>query len=396
MSNLSRGYGRTMVASFIGYFVQAAICTLAPLLYVRFQTELGLPLSRISLLITITFLVQLLVDLTSPLFVHRLGARTCVLLAHFVAAVGFALLAVLPDRTSDPFAGLVIATVFYSVGAGLIEVLISPIIDACPFARKNAAMNLLHSFFCWGQLSVALLSTAFFRFCGIEHWRTLCLLWAALPLLNGVLFAFSPIPSLESEDGEKIGIRPLLQKPSFWIFFVMMLCAGASEQAVSQWVSALVETELGVSKTVGDLAGLCLFALFMALGRIAGTRFEGRVLAKVLATSGALCIVGYLLIALAPLPWLSLAGCALCGLAVSVTWPMSLSLAAQELRGAGTTLFALLALGGDVGCTTGPGWAGFAAEQLGGSLKHGILCAIIFPLGLLLAAVYYQRRSRRV
>lgn len=394
MLNQNRGYGRTMCACFIGYFVQAAICTLAPLLYVRFQTELGVPLSQISVLIAITFLTQLFVDMTSPLFLGRLGYRTCILISHLLAAVGFAMLAFLPDMTGDPFVGLVIATVFYAIGSGLIEVIISPVIDACPLERKGAAMSLLHSFFCWGQLSVALLSTAFFRFVGIEHWRTLCLIWAALPLCNGVLFLFSPLPPMEVEESERMGVKPLLKTKSFWFFFVMMLCAGASEQSISQWASALVETELGVSKTVGDLAGLCLFALFMAFGRIGGTRFEDKALPTVLQASGLLCVAGYLLISLAPVNWMSLAGCALCGLAVSIAWPMTLSLAAQELRGAGTTLFALLALGGDLGCTVGPSWAGLFAEHFGGSLKMGLLCAIVFPV-LLCAAVFLYRRSRR-
>ena len=343
MQTPERGYRRTMCACFIGYFVQAAICTLAPLLYVRFHTELQLPLERISLLITLTFLMQLLVDLLSSFFVDRIGYRISILAAHLLAAAGFAMLGFLPDRTQDPYVGLLIATAFYSVGAGLIEVLVSPIIEACPTTRKSAAMNLLHSFFGWGQMSVVLLSTLFFRLAGIENWRILCCIWAALPLANAVLFFFSPIPTLEEEAG-KHGVKPLLRNGTFWLFFIMMLCSGASELAISQWASALIETELGVSKTVGDLAGPCLFALFMALGRIFGTRVDDRALTRLLQGGAALCIAGYLLIALAPFSWLSLAGCALSGLAVSVTWPGALSLAAQRLRGTGTALFALLAL----------------------------------------------------
>lgn len=395
MLNKSNGYGRTICASFIGYFVQAAICTLAPLLYVRFQTELGLDLGQISLLITITFLTQLLVDLSSPLFLGKFGYRACLLVSHLLAAVGFAMMAFLPDCTADPFTGLVIAIIFYSVGAGLIEVIVSPIIDACPSERKGAAMNLLHSFFCWGQMSVVLLSTLFFRFIGIEHWRTLCLLWAALPLLNCVLFAVSPIPPMEVSGSEQLGIKPLLKKKSFWLLLMMMLAAGASEQSVSQWASALIETELGVSKTVGDLAGLCLFALFMALGRIGGTRFDDDALPKVLQFGGALCVIGYILIVFSPYPWLSLAGCAVCGLAVSVAWPMTLSLAAQELRGAGTVLFSMLALAGDIGCTVGPGWAGTFAECFDGNLKIGILGAIVFPLLMVVATTLYRRIQKR-
>ena len=384
-----------MCACFIGYFVQSAICTLAPLLYVRFQTELGLPLTQVSMLITLTFLTQLFVDLLSPLFVNRLGCRTCLLAAHLLSAAGFLMLAFLPDRTADPFTGLAIATLFYAVGAGLIEVLVSPIIDACPTERKGAAMNLLHSFFSWGQMAVVLLSTLFFRLAGIEHWRTLCCLWALLPLGNTVLCMCSPLPPLADAEGEGRSAGTLLKNRRFWLFFVMMLCAGATELAVSQWASALIETELGVSKAVGDLAGPCLFALFMALGRILGTRFDDSALPRLLRAGGAVCIAGYALIALAPLPALSLAGCALCGLGVSVMWPGTLSLAAGELRGGGTALFALLALAGDVGCTTGPGWAGAFAAHFGGSLKLGILCSVIFPALLLLTAALCIRSAKR-
>lgn len=395
MQTPERGYRRTMCACFIGYFVQAAICTLAPLLYVRFHTEFQLPLERISLLITLTFLMQLLVDLLSSFFVDRIGYRISILAAHLLAAAGFAMLGFLPDRTQDPYVGLLIATAFYSVGAGLIEVLVSPIIEACPTTRKSAAMNLLHSFFGWGQMSVVLLSTLFFRLAGIENWRILCCIWAALPLANAVLFFFSPIPTLEEEAG-KHGVKPLLQSGTFWLFFIMMLCSGASELAISQWASALIETELGVSKTVGDLAGPCLFALFMALGRIFGTRVDDRALTRLLQGGAALCIAGYLLIALAPFSWLSLAGCALSGLAVSVTWPGALSLAAQRLRGTGTALFALLALAGDIGCTVGPTWAGFFAGRFGGSLKLGVLCASVFPILLFLTVTIFRRRHRLV
>ena len=249
------GYRRTMTACFLGYIVQATICTLAPLLYARFQTEYQIPLGRISLMITLTFAIQLLVDLASSFFVDRIGYRRCIVAAHFLAMAGFLLMAFLPDLTADPYTGLLIATLLYSAGAGLIEVLVSPIIDACPTERKSAAMNLLHSFFSWGQVAVVLLSTLFFRLFGIGNWRILCCLWAILPLCNAFLFLCSPMPLVAAEESAIKGIRPLLHDRRFWLIFVIMFASGATEITVSQWASTMIETELGVSKTVGDLAG---------------------------------------------------------------------------------------------------------------------------------------------
>lgn len=384
------GYRRTMTACFLGYIVQATICTLAPLLYVRFQTEYQIPLGRISLMITLTFAIQLLVDLASSFFVDRIGYRRCIVAAHFLAAGGFLMMAFLSDLTPDPYAGLLIATLLYSAGAGLIEVLVSPIIDACPTERKSAAMNLLHSFFSWGQVAVVLLSTLFFRLFGIENWRVLCCLWAIIPFFNAFLFLCSPMPLVATEESAIKGVRPLLRDRRFWLIFLIMFASGATEITVSQWASTMIETELGVSKTVGDLAGPCLFALFMALGRMLGTRFDDKAIGGAVTAGALLCICSYLMIALSPWPWMSLAGCALCGLAVSISWPGALCMASAAMRGAGTALFGLLALAGDIGCTSGPSWAGFFAERLGGQLKLGILCAIVFPIVLLLATLRFR------
>ena len=385
MPQATENYRRTICACFIGYMVQASICSFAPLLYVRFQNEFSLTLRQISNLITLTFAVQLLVDLLSTAIVDRIGCRTCILAAHALASLGFVLMAFLPQLCSNPYTGLIIATVTYSVGAGIIEVLVSPVIESCPTTRKAAMMNLLHSFFGWGQMLVVLLSTAFFSLFGVQSWRVQACIWALLPAANAVLFAKSPIPSLDAEGAErKLPVRSLLASRMFWLLFLLMICAGACELAVSQWASALIETELGVSKAAGDLAGPCLFALFMALGRIIGTRFDDSDIETLLSIGGTGCLVSYLMISLAPWPWLSLTGCALCGLFVSVMWPATISLASQNMAGAGTALFGLLALGGDIGCTAGPTWAGFCAERLDGNLKFGILLSLIFPVLLLL------------
>lgn len=388
-------YRQTIAGCFIGYTVQAAICTFAPLLYVRFRTEYGLSLDQVSLLITVTFFTQLLVDLLSSPVVARFGCRACIIVAHLLAALGFALMSFLPDVLPSAYVGLMLASIVYSIGAGLIEVLVSPILEACPTQRKNAMMNLLHSFFSWGQMLVILGSTLFFTLCGIEHWRILACIWAAVPLLNAVTFVRAPINTFGESAAPRAQMRALLRSRLFWLLLLLMTCAGATELAVSQWASSLVETCLGVSKTVGDLAGPCLFALFMGLGRVLGARFDDRAIPRVLTVSALGCMAGYLLIALAPWPVLNLAGCAVSGFAVSVAWPMALSLAAHAMPHGGMALFALLAFGGDIGCTLGPSWAGLMAARCGDDLQLGIVFALVFPLLMLAALAGIHRAQAR-
>lgn len=395
MHQRTGSYRQTIAGCFIGYTVQAAICTFAPLLYVRFRAEFGLSLDQIALLISVTFFTQLFVDLVSSPIVARLGCRVCIIAAHLFASVGFFLLSVLPDILADAYAGMLIASVVYAIGAGLIEVLVSPILEACPTKRKNAMMNLLHSCFAWGEVLVILGSTLFFSLCGVAQWRVLARIWAAVPLLNALLFIRAPLDTFGEEAAPRKQLRALLRSRLFWLLLVMMTCAGATELAVSQWASSLVETGLGVSKTVGDLAGPCLFALFMGFGRVLGARFDDDATPRVLGASALGCILGYLLIALAPWPVLNLAGCALSGFAVSLTWPMSLSLAAHAMPQGGMALFALLAFGGDIGCTIGPGWAGLMAARCGDDLQMGILFALIFPLLMLAALGGIVRTQRR-
>ena len=389
-------YRRTIAACFIGYVAQAAICTLAPLLYVQFRSEFALSLDQIALMITVTFFTQLLVDLTSSPVVAKFGCRACIVAAHLLVSVGFALMSVLPDILPSAYAGLMISAIVYSLGAGLIEVLVSPIIEACPTKRKNTMMNLLHSCFAWGQVLVILGSTLFFALAGIENWRWLARIWAVIPFLNAFLFLGAPIVPFGGESAPVGQMRLLLRSGLFWLLLVIMVSSGATELAVSQWASTLAESGLGVSKTVGDLAGPCLFSVFMGLGRILGARFDDSARLRVMTGAGVLCVLSYLLIALAPIPALSLAGCALCGFAVSVSWPMTLGLAAQAMPQGGMALFALLAFGGDIGCTTGPGLAGLVAARCGDDLQMGILGAIVFPLLMLAAMLGVGRKMKKV
>lgn len=392
----SKNYQKTMYACFIGYIVQAVVNNFVPLLFVVFQDSYHIPLSQITALITINFLIQLGVDLLSAGVVDKLGYRTCVLLAHGCAAAGLVLLAFLPDLLPNPFAGILIAVGIYAVGGGLIEVLISPILEACPTKNKEKAMSLLHSFYCWGHVGVVLISTVFFRLAGVGNWRILTVLWALIPVGNLVLFAGAPIYSLHEEGETGLTLRELFTKKIFWILMLMMLCAGASEQAVSQWASIFAEKGLGVSKTVGDLAGPMAFAALMGTSRLIYGKYGDRLnLNRFMTLSCFLCIAAYGCISLIPNAAVGLAGCAVCGFSVGILWPGTFSKASAAVKGGGTAMFALLALAGDLGCSGGPTLAGAVSSQCGDNLRMGILAAAVFPV-LLLAGMLLLSRQKSV
>ena len=351
----SQNYQRTMTACFIAYMVQAVVNNFVPLLFVTFQQTYDIPMAKITLLITLNFLIQLVIDLLSAGFVDKIGYRASVMLAHICAAAGFVLLTILPEMLSNPFVGILIAVMIYAVGGGLIEVLISPIVEACPTDNKEKAMSLLHSFYCWGHVGVVLLSTAFFASAGINNWKILTILWALLPLANLVLFAGAPIYSLHEENEAGMPVKELFRQKIFWILMIMMLCAGASEQAVSQWASLFAEKGLGVTKTIGDLAGPMSFAVLMGTSRLLYGKYgEKWDLNRFMAGSCVLCVLSYLCIVFVPNAAVNLLGCAVCGFSVGILWPGTFSKASAAIRRGGTALFAFLALAGDVGCSGGP------------------------------------------
>ena len=383
--HIQDNYNHTLYASYIGYITQAIVNNFAPLLFLTFQTTMGISLDRIALLVTLNFGVQLLVDLSAARFVDRIGYRTAIVAAHLFAGAGLVGLAALPSLLPDPYAGLLLSVICYAIGGGLIEVLISPIVEACPTERKEAAMSLLHSFYCWGHVFVVLASTAFFLSVGIENWRALACVWAAVPLLNALYFARVPIASLV-EEGEGMTLRSLFREKTFWVLGLLMVCAGASEQGMSQWASAFAEGALGVSKTVGDLAGPLSFALCMGTARALYAAFSERISLRLfMAGSAVLCILSYLGASLTQNALLGLASCALCGLSVGILWPGTFSMAAKALRRGGTALFALLALAGDLGCSAGPAVVGVVSAAMGANLRMGLLAAVVFPVALLLS-----------
>ncbi len=401
--NTRLSYKHTMAAAYIGYITQAIVNNFAPLLFLTFSTEWDIPLSRMALLVSVNFSIQLTVDLICAAWGNRMGYRVPIVLAHVLAAAGLVGLGVFPHLFSDPYTGIIVAIAVYAVGGGLTEVLISPIAEACPTKNKEAQMSLLHSFYCWGHVLVILLSTAFFALVGIDRWWLLACLWAIVPLGNAVYFALVPIRTLNDDTApeEAIPLGKLLRKPLFWLFLVMMFASGAGEQSMSQWASAFAEAGLGVDKTTGDLAGPCMFALLMGISRFLSSRVTKRVKTEwFMAACCALCVAGYLLAALSPIPILSLVGCGICGFSVGIFWPGTFSLSAIALRGGGTALFALLALAGDLGCMGGPALVGLVSDTWAdGSLKGAMLIAIVFPtalaLGLLLLASRKKRRTEQ-
>jgi len=388
-------YKTTIFACFVGYIVQAIVNNFAPLLFITFQKTYSIPLSQITLLVTINFAVQLAVDLLSTLFVDKIGYRTSIVIAQGFSAAGLILLTVLPEFM-PPFAGILAAVTVYAIGGGIIEVLISPIMESCPTDNKEKAMSLLHSFYCWGHVGVVLLSTAFFTLCGIENWRVLAYIWAIIPVINGFLFLKTPIAPLIA-DGEKgMTLPKLFKNKTFWLLVVMMVCSGACEQAVSQWASAFAEIGLDISKTAGDLAGPMTFAVMMGISRVIYGKYGDKLdLQKFMSLSAVLCIFSYLLAALSPLPLLSLVGCALCGFSVGIMWPGTFSRAAASLRTGGTAMFALLALAGDLGCSAGPTLVGFVSDAAGGSLKAGILAAVLFPIVMTLCLILSGKKAKK-
>lgn len=388
-------YDCTMRACFTGYIVQAIVNNFVPLLFLTFQRTYHIPLQQITLLVTFNFGIQLLTDLLSVAFVDRMGYQASMVLAHILSALGLICLTVLPEWMGHPFAGILISVIVYAVGGGLLEVLVSPVVEACPSTHKEKAMSMLHSFYCWGHVGVVLFSSIFFKLAGIENWKLLAVLWAVIPILNALVFTRVPIAPVLPEGEEGMTIGTLFQNRTFWLLFVMMICAGASEQSVSQWASLFAEKGLGISKTAGDLAGPMAFAVLMGASRAFYGNYGEKInLDRFMAVSSVLCILSYLCLVFMPVPVLSLAGCALCGLSVGIMWPGTFSRASKALPAGGTALFALLALGGDIGCSGGPTLVGMVSGMCKGNLKAGILAALIFPVLLLTGAKFETKKDK--
>ena len=396
---LKFNYKHTMYASFIGYIVQAIINNFIPLLFLTFQSSYNIPISKITFLVTFNFGIQLLIDLLSAGFIDKIGYKASVVIAHIASASGLILLTILPEVFNDHFNGLLIAVMIYAIGGGLIEVLISPIVEACPTDNKETTMSLLHSFYCWGHVGVVLISTIFFATFGILNWKWLAIFWAIVPIVNALFFMKVPIVHL-IEDGENgLTIKGLISNKIFWIMVILMICAGASEQSVSQWASTFAEKGLGVSKTIGDLTGPMFFAIMMGLSRVLYGKFGEKInIEKAMLYSGGLCLLSYLIISISPWQAFSLIGCGLCGLSVGLLWPGTFSMSSSKIRGGGTAMFAFLALAGDIGCSIGPTVVGRVSGIFNDNIKVGIITASIFPILLIIGIVIniFIRKSETI
>ena len=382
-------FKHTQLACYLAYISQAITTTFLPLLFVRLGAEFGFSLAKLTVLITITFFTEIFIDAVCPLFIKKIGYRNGMIFANICAVLGTAGLAVFPFIFKNPYVGFILCDVLYAIGGGFDEVLVSPIVEACPTKNKARAMALLHSFYCWGCAAIVLLSTVFFRFAGMDNWRLLAVLWASIPLINTFLFMFVPIRTLEEEKGSG-KFSDMLKNPLFWLMLIVMICAGASELSMSQWASAFAETGLKVSKTVGDLLGPCAFAILMGLSRVIFSRIDDKTdIAKILIIGAIVCIGAYLLASLSGNAIVSLIGCALCGIAVAPMWPGAFSIASKEIPKASTTMFASFALAGDLGCTVGPSIVGFVSGS-NDNIARGLLCSVVFPVAMIICLLFIR------
>lgn len=379
---MKSSYKTTIYASYLDYIVQGIVNNVNPILFIYYQTALGLSVDKIGLLIAINFGVQIFVDLLASRYAEKIGIRACMIGANVFAVLGLVGVGFSHFIMDNAFLGLAVSTVFNAIGGGLIEVLLSPIVEGVPEGNKDKRMSILHSFYCWGCVGFIAISTILLKVIGGENWFVVPAVWTIFPIITGILFVKAPISFYVEERGNHAPVRKLVKTKLFWSLMILMVCAGASEMAMSQWASYFSEVGLKVDKTVGDLLGPCLFAVLMGLARVFYGKSGNKVkLEKVMVFSGLLCIGSYLLTVLAPHPLIGLLGCAICGLACGIFWPGTYSLAAKCFKTNGTAFFGLLAFAGDVGCFSGPQLTSLVSKILPQwGLKAGLAAAAIFPL----------------
>lgn len=392
---MGKNYKKTLIACYLGFITQAITANFAPLLFLKFHKDYAIPLGKIAMISTMFFLTQLIVDVLCAKYVDRIGYRKSVVASEVCSVAGLVGLAFLPELFQDPFIGIIISVIVYAIGSGLIEVLGSPIVEACPFEHKEAAMSLLHSFYCWGSVGVVLFSTLFFTVFGIDRWKWLACIWALVPLYNIYNFATCPIEHL-TEDGQSMKIGSLFRVPLFWVAIILMVCAGASELSMAQWASAYAESALSLSKTIGDLAGPCMFAITMGISRVLYGKYGDKIdLMKFMLGSGSLCLICYLMASISANPVIGLIGCILCGFSVGIMWPGTISISSKQLPAGGTAMFALLAMAGDLGGAFGPSLVGNITQQANDNLQKGMLVGCVFPLVLIIALLVMRGFQNR-
>ena len=392
---MKKNYKKTLIACYLGFITQAISANFAPLLFLRFHKEYSIPLGQIALISTAFFFTQLIVDVLCAKFVDKIGYRKSIVASEVCSALGLIGLGFLPGLFRNPFTGIIISVIVYAIGSGLIEVLCSPIVEACPFDNKESVMSLLHSFYCWGSVGVIALSTLFFAVFSIDNWKWLACIWALVPLYNIYNFMVCPIEHLV-EDGESMSISGLFKIPMFWVSIILMVCAGASEISMAQWASAFTESAIGLSKTIGDLLGPCLFAVTMGISRVIYGKYGDKLdLKNYMLGSGLLCLICYMLAALSPNPVIRLIGCIVCGFSVAIMWPGTISISSKQLPTGGTAMFALLAMAGDLGGAFGPSLVGNVSQMADDDLRIGILAGSIFPVILIVSVLIIKIKNMK-
>lgn len=389
---ISPNYNRTKIACYLGFITQAISANFIPLLFLKFHKDYQISFGMLAYIPTCFFITQLLIDLLCAKFVDRIGYRISIVTSEITAALGLVGLAFLPDLLSDPYIGIMVSVFMYAIGSGLIEVLCSPIIEACPFDNKEATMSLLHSFYCWGSVGTILVSTIFFMLFGMESWKWMALIWAIIPAINIYNFATCPIEHLV-EDGKGMSIPELFKTSLFWISICLMVCSGASEISMSQWASAYAESALGLDKTMGDLAGPCMFAVTMGICRMLYGKYGDKIdLKKFMIGSGILCVICYLMATIVANPIVNLIGCIVCGFSVAIMWPGTISISSKQFPRGGTAMFALLAMAGDLGGSIGPAIVGGVAQRAGDDIRAGMSVGLIFPF-LLVVMLFSMKKK---
>ena len=390
-----KNYKKTLLASYLAFITQAIVANFTPLLFIKFHKDYNIPLGTIALISSVFYLAQLIVDVFCAKFIDLIGYRKSIIMSEVFSAIGLIGLAILPDLFTKPFIVIMICVALYAVGSGLIEVLASPIVEACPFDNKESVMSLLHSFYCWGALGVVLISSLFFTIFGIDNWKWIACIWALVPLYNIYNFAICPIEQLV-EEGQGLGTRKLLRLPLFWLSIVLMICAGASEISMAQWASAYAEAALHLSKTVSDLFGPCMFAVTMGISRVFYGKYGEKMdLKKYMLGSGILCLICYIFASLSMNPIVGLLGCVVCGASVGIMWPGTISISSKNIPTGGTALFAFLAMAGDLGGTIGPSIVGRIAQANGDAIQIGLRAGSIFPIILIVCIILINNMEKK-
>ncbi len=388
-------FRHTKLACYIGSFSQAIVCNFMPLLFVIFNQDYKIALYLVTLLATVNFVMQFTMDFVSLFFIDRVSYRTTIITAHLLAGAGFLVLGLIVPNAEHIYAAIIFSVLLFSAGGGIFEVLISPIMEACPSDNKAASMSFLHSMYGFGCVAVIIITNVLLFVFGKENWYQIAIIWAVIPLLNALYFFFVPINKVV-ENNERMPMHKLIKRKSFLIFFLIMFCSGATEIAMSQWASAFAESSLGISKALGDILGPCIFALMLAFSRVLYSKLANRInLAKYLLFCGIATVFLYIFAAVLPFRFAAITACGLCGFTAGIMWPGTISLAAKTYPTGGAAMFGLFALAGDLGCTLGPTTVGMVSSAFGGDLRTGLLISCVFPILLVGGVSLLMKRVKK-